>query len=74
MIVCRHSGFIFLITISDYLTVEKYTDTFDIYIASIIDYPNYIVFDRETLFISDYFKDWAARKGIKLEPSTAYYP
>jgi len=24
--------------------------------------------------MSDHFKDWAARKGIKLEPSTAYHP
>jgi len=24
--------------------------------------------------MSDYFKDWAAGKGIKLEPSTAYHP
>jgi len=24
--------------------------------------------------MTDHFKDWAARKGIKLEPSTAYHP
>jgi len=74
MIFCRQSGFIFLTPVFDNLTVEKCTDTFDTYIASFIDYPYYIVFDRDTLFMSDHFKDWAARKGIKLEPSTAYHP
>jgi len=42
--------------------------------ASVVGYPYYIVFDRDTLFMSDHFKDWAARKGIKFEPSTAYHP
>jgi len=64
----------FLIPVSDNLTAEKSTDTFDKHIASVIGYPYYIVFDWDTLFMSDHFKDWAARKGIKLEPSTAYHP
>jgi len=73
-IVFRQSGFMFLIPVSDNLTAEKCTDTFDMHVASVIGYPYYIVFDRDTLFMSDHFKDWAARKGIKLEPSTAYHP
>jgi len=73
-IVCRLSGFMFLIPVSDNLTAEKCTDTFDTHVASIIGYPYDIVFDRDTLFMSDHTKDWAARKGIKLEPSTAYHP
>jgi len=73
-IVCRQSEFMFLIQVSNNLTAEKCTDTFDMHIASVIGYPYYIVFDRDTLFISDHFKDWAARKGIKLEPFTAYHP
>jgi len=73
-IVCRQSGCMFLIPVSDNLTAEKCTDTFDTYVASVIGYPYYIVFDRDTLFMSDNFKDWEARKGIKLEPSTAYHP
>jgi len=73
-IVCRQSGFMFLIPVSDNLTAEKCTDTFDNHVASVIGYPYYIVFDRDTLFMSDHFKDWATRKGIKLEPSTAYHP
>jgi len=73
-IVCRQSGFMFLIPASDNLTAEKCTDTFDTHVASVIGYPYYIVFDRDTLFMSDHFKDWAVRKGIKLEPSTAYHP
>jgi len=64
----------FLIPVSDNLTAEKCTDTFDKHVASVIGYPYYIVFDRDTLFMSDHFKHLAARKGIKLEPSTAYYP
>jgi len=73
-IVCRQSGFIFLIPVSDNLTAEKCTDTFDTYEASVINYAYYIVFDRDTLFMSDHLKDWAAWKEIKLEPSTAYHP
>jgi len=64
----------FLIPVSDNFTAEQCINTFDMHVASVIGYPYYIVFDRDTLFISDYFKVWAARKGIKLEPSTAYQP
>jgi len=73
-IVYRQSGFMFLIPVSDNLTAEKCSDTFDTHVASVIGYPYYIVFNRDTLFMSDHFKDWAARKGIRLEPSTAYHP
>ena len=73
-IVCRQSGFMFLITVSDNLRAEKCTNTFDMHVPSVIGYPYYIVFDQDTLFMSDHFKDWAARKGIKLKPSTAYHP
>jgi len=72
--VCKEEGFIFHILVSDNFTTEKCTDTFDTHIASIISYPYYIVFDRDTLFMSNYFQDWAARKRIKLKPSTAYNP
>jgi len=57
----------FLIPVSDNLIAEKCTDTFDIHLASVIGYPYHIVFDRDALFMSYYFKDWAARKGIQLE-------
>jgi len=50
-----------LIPVSDNLTAEKCTDTFDTHVASIIAYPYYIVFDQDTLFMSDQCKDWAAR-------------
>jgi len=52
---------------------EKCTDTFDTWFASVIGDPDYRIFDQDTLFMSDHFKDWAARKRSKLEPSTAYY-
>jgi len=32
---CRQSGFMFLIRVSDYLTVEKCTDIFDMHVAAI---------------------------------------
>ena len=64
----------FLIPVSNKPMAEKYTDTLDMHVASVISYPYYIVFDRDTLFISDDFKDWAARKGTKLKPSTAHHP
>jgi len=73
-IVCRQSGFVFLIPVSDNLTAEKCTDTFDTHVASVFAYPYYILLDRDILFLLDHFKDWAARKGIKLERSTAYHP
>ena len=56
-IVCRQSGFMFLIPVCDNLMAEKCTDTFDTHVASIIGYPYYIVFNRGTLFVSDHFKD-----------------
>jgi len=73
-IVYRQLEFMFIIPVSDNLTAEKYPDTFDILLASVIGYHDYIVFDRDILFMSNHFKDWAARKGIKLEPSTEYHP
>ena len=33
-----------------------------------------MVFDRVILFMSSHLHGWAASKGIKLEPSTTYYP
>jgi len=74
MIVCTQSGFMFLIPVSDNLTAEKCTDALDTHLVLIIGFPYYIVLDPETLFMSDHFKDWAAGKGIKLEPSTTYHP
>ena len=54
--------------------VEKCTNTFGTYVPSIIGYPYYIVFDQDIVFVSDHFKDQAARKEVKLELSTAYHP
>ena len=47
----------FLIPVSGNLMAEKYTDTFDTHVASVIGYPYYIVFDQDTLFMSHHFKD-----------------
>ena len=50
-IVNRHSGFKFLISVSDNFTVEQCTATFDTHIVSTMGYPYCIVFDRDTLFM-----------------------
>jgi len=73
-IVCRQSGFMFFISVSNNFTLEKCIDTFDMHVASVIRYPYDDVFYRDTLFMTDHFKDWVARKGIKLEPSAGYHP
>ena len=51
--------------------MQKCTDTFDIHMASVIGYPYYIVLNSDAICMSDYFKDWVAREGIKLELATA---
>ena len=55
-------------------SAEQCTATFDTHVVPTMGYPYCIVFDRDTLFISSHFQSWAASKGIKLEPSTAYHP
>jgi len=50
--------------------MHRYLDTD---VAFVSAYPYYIVFDQDTLFMSEHFKDSAARKVIKLEQSTAYH-
>ena len=73
-IVDQQAGFKFLIPVSDNFIVEQCTATFNIFIAPTIGYPLCLVFSRDTIFTSFHFMDWAARKGIKLEPSTSYHP
>ena len=46
----------------------------DTHVVPTMGYPYCIVFDLHTLFMSSQFQSWAASEGIKLEPSTAYYP
>ena len=59
---------------SDNLTGEQCTATFDIFITPTIGYPLCLVLDCVTIFPSFHFMDWAARKGIKLEPATSNHP
>jgi len=72
-IVCKALGFMFLIPFSFNLSADKYTSTFDTHNASVMAYLYNIVFDPDTVFILDYFMDWAVRKGIKLKLSTIYH-
>ena len=61
-IVCRQSGFMFLIPVSDNLTTEKCRDTFDTHLASVISYRYYVVFDRYCLFVRP-FQGLGSKKG-----------
>ena len=72
-IVDRHSGYKFVITIPDNFKAEQCTRTYEVHLLPYIGYANTIVFDRDSLFMSDHFQAWAASKGILLEPSTAYH-
>ena len=67
----RQSGFKFLIPIPDNFSAEQCTTTFDTHIVPPIGYPHCIVFDRDTLFMSSHFQNWAASTGIKQKPSIA---
>ena len=68
----RHGGYIFLIPIRDNFKAEQCTRTYEAHSLPYVGYTNTIVFDRDSLFMSDHFQEWAASKGIRLQPSTAY--
>ena len=72
-IVDTHSGYTFLIPIPDNFKAEQCTGTNEVHLLPYVGYPNIIVFDRVSLFMSDHFQAWAASKGILLEASTAYH-
>ena len=72
-IVDRHSGYKFLIPIPDNFKAEQCTRTYEVHLLLYIGYPNTIVFDRDSVFMSDHFQAWAASKGILLERTTAYH-
>jgi len=52
---------------------ERFTNNVDTQVTSVVLYPYYIVFDLDTLFMLDHFKDREVTKGIKLNQSTAYH-
>ena len=70
-IVDRHSGYKFPIPIPDNFKPEQGARTYEVYLLTYIGYRNIIVFNRDSLCMSDQFQVWAASKGILLEPSTA---
>ena len=72
-IVDRHSEYKCLIPIPDNCKAEKCTRTYEVQLLPYIGYANSIVFDRDSLFMTDYFQAWAASQGILLAPSTAYH-
>ena len=72
-IVDRHSGYKFQISIPYNFKAEQCTHTHVVHLLPYIGYPNIIVFNRESLFMSDNFQAWAASEGILLEGLTAYH-
>ena len=72
-IVDRHSGYKLLIPIPDNFKAQQSTRTYEVHLLPYIGYPNTIVCDRDSLFISDHVQASAASKGILSEPSTAYH-
>ena len=71
-IVDRHCGFKFLFPIPDDFKAEQSTRTYEVHLLPYIRYINTIVFDRDSLFMSDHFQAWSASKGRLLQLSTAY--
>ena len=63
-IVDRHSGYKFLIPIPDNCKAEPCTRTYEVHLLPYVGYPNIIVFNRDSLFMSDHIQAWAASKGI----------
>ena len=68
----RHSGYKLLIQIPDNFKAEQCTCTYEVHLLPYIVFPNSIVFDRDSLFMSDHFQAWAASKAILLELSTGH--
>src|SRR5258706_14476004 len=73
VIVCNHSKYKFLIPVSSDITAQQVVDIMNILIFPTIGYPFSITLDRDPLFTSHVFKDWASEKGTKLDFSTGYH-
>ena len=73
-IVDRESGFKFLIPVPDNFIAVQCMATFNTHGIPTVGYPYCIVFDQDPLFMLLNLQSWAASKGIKLEPSSAYHP
>ena len=72
-IVNRHGGYKFLIAIPDNGKAGQCTCTYEVHLLPYIGYPNIIIFDRYSWFMSDHFQAWAASNSIPLQLSTEYY-
>ena len=71
-IVDRHRGYEFLIPILNNFKAEQWTRTCEVHLLHYVEYTNTIVFDRDSLFMSDHLQARAGSKDILLELSTAY--
>ena len=72
-LVNRHSASKFPVPIHDKFKAELCTRTYEVHVLPYIEYANTIVFNRDSLFMSDHFQAWPASQGILLEPSTVYH-
>ena len=73
VIVCRHSKYKFHIPISDDINVQQVCDIMDQLMFPTIGYPISITLNRDPLFTSYVFTDWARKKGTRLDISTTYH-
>ena len=72
-IVDSHSAYEFLIPIPDDCKAAQCTRTHEVHLLPYIGDPNTIVFDGDSLCMSDHLQAWAASTGIRLAPSSAYH-
>ena len=70
-VVFRQSEYIFHIPVSNNLTVENGTDTFDTHIASVIGYPYYVVFNSGYSLYIRPFQALGSKKGNQIK--SIYY-
>ena len=68
-----HSGYKWQIPIHNNFQPEKCTRPYEVHLRAYIAYTNTMVFDRDSLYISDHLPACAASKGKLRKPSTPYH-
>ena len=68
-----NSGFKFLVPIPTEVDAPCIIDIWDTAIYPTVGYPHFLITDRDPLFTSEKFQQWALKNGIKHKLSTAYH-
>ena len=74
VIVCRHSKYKFLIPVNTDITSQQVVEIMDKFIFPTTGYPVSITLDRDPLFTSYIFTEWARNKGTRLDFSSGHHP